>query len=480
MARRRKKPRLPIQVRLDRLEAKHTSGLRLDEDGQPASPAERWLVRAAPVGAVVEASPGRKKTARRRAIREPAADQVAPDCPVFGVCGGCQLQEMPLGRQRAEKERLIASLVGVSDGDGVQAHPIEGAPAAYGYRNKLELSWGARRYVPESALGPDGVKGIDLDGSFLGFHPPGWFGRIVPLEGCPLGTPAMNAAIARVAALGLAPAWNATTHEGLWRHLVLRDLGTADAPDLVVTVVTTTAATPDDLAPVVAALEDLPGLRGVLWVVTDRVSEVAQGELRATLWGRSDLEARLGGATFELPHDAFFQVNTAGAEVLVEVIRRALRAGADGRPGGLLLDLYCGVGALGLALAGDYDDLLGVELHEAAVETARHNAARNGVSGRWVAGPVEAVVPELGLTQATHVVVDPPRAGLHPKAAAFLASFDADVLVYVSCGPKSLGRDRAVLEAGGWRLTDLYGVDLFPQTHHTEAVGRFVRDRPGA
>ncbi|RME24141.1 MAG: hypothetical protein D6798_11925 [Deltaproteobacteria bacterium] len=95
-----------------------------------------------------------------------------------------------------------------------------------------------------------------------------------------------------------------------------------------------------------------------------------------------------------------------------------------------------------------------------------------------MAGPVEAVLPTLDLTRPLRVVVDPPRAGLHPKAADFLAGLDADVLVYVACNPASLGRDRAVLEAGGWELTDLWAVDLFPQTRHVEAVGRFRR-RPG-
>ena len=91
------------------------------------------------------------------------------------------------------------------------------------------------------------------------------------------------------------------------------------------------------------------------------------------------------------------------------------------------------------------------------------------------AGTVETVLPGLGIAGAQHILVDPPRAGLHPTAAGFLAQLQAHTLVYVACNPASLGRDREVLEEGGWKLDGLWTVDLFPQTPHVEAVGRFTR-----
>ena len=146
--------------------------------------------------------------------------------------------------------------------------------------------------------------------------------------------------------------------------------------------------------------------------------------------------------------------------------------------GGRLLDLYCGAGAIGLFLRDRFDEVIGVELNAAAVEDARQNAALNGVTGgvRFIAGAVEDVVTGaeggLGAAGAT-IIVDPPRAGLHPRAAAWLAGLSAERLVYVACKPASLARDRAILEAGGWRMRQLQAVDLFPQTGHVEAVARF-------
>ena len=138
------------------------------------------------------------------------------------------------------------------------------------------------------------------------------------------------------------------------------------------------------------------------------------------------------------------------------------------------MDLYCGTGTIGLWLSDHFDEVVGVERNLEAVEDARGNAARMGVTGvRFEGGAVEEVALAL---EADAIVVDPPRAGLHPKAVKWLAGLrTADRLIYVACQPRSLARDRVVLEAGGWRMVDLWTVDMFPQTGHTEAVARFER-----
>jgi 23S rRNA (uracil1939-C5)-methyltransferase len=117
---------------------------------------------------------------------------------------------------------------------------------------------------------------------------------------------------------------------------------------------------------------------------------------------------------------------------------------------------------------------VGVEEVAEAVADARRTADEAGIAhAEFRVGRVEDMLPDLA---GADVVVDPPRAGLHPRAAAALAAAPAATLVYVACAPASLGRDRAVLEAGGWRLTDVWPVDLFPQTAHLEMVGRFTRE----
>jgi len=453
MGRRRRK-RAEFPLTLDRLDFKGPSGL--DAQGR------RWRVRAAGVGATLQVRAGKKGSADRLELLEAAPDAVNPTCPLFGTCGGCQLQEMPLDAQRAAKADMVARVV------DFPVTAIDGAPAAYGYRNKLELSFGARRFVPDAEVRAHGKPDRDaIRGTFLGFHPPGWFSRIVDAEACPLGSPAMNAALAAVRACSPAPAWDNRAHTGTWRHVVLRE----GDDGVVVTLVTTSAATTDEVGTVAARLAELEVVTGVLWRVNDGVAEVATGELRAVLYGESTLTISSGGVTLQLPADAFFQVNIPGTELLLTRIGEALGE----RVGGTLLDLYCGVGTIGMALADRFDETVGIELFEGSILQARANADRLGIHGSWHVGAVETVIPTLDLPPILQIVVDPPRVGLHPKAAAFLAEVSADILVYVACKPESLARDRRLLEAGGWRLDRLWAVDLFPQTRHVEAVARFVR-----
>jgi 23S rRNA (uracil1939-C5)-methyltransferase len=278
----------------------------------------------------------------------------------------------------------------------------------------------------------------------------------------------MNALVAQARAhltRSALPPWDTRGHRGFWRHLLLRESQEGDRLVLVF------SAPPDDEALALAELSTLaaalPEVGGVLWLVNERVADAAVGELRAVLRGRPWLTERLGRLRLRLAPLDFFQTNTPGAEVLYEVVAEA--AGGGRR----LLDLYCGTGSIGLWLAPAFEEVIGVEVHAPAVESAARNAEVNGIGhARFLAGEVERVALDL---DGDVVVVDPPRAGLHPKAAGWLAALPARRLVYVACHPPSLGRDRAILEAGGWRLEALWTVDLFPQTGHVEAVARFVR-----
>ena len=148
---RRNKNREPITVKLTQLAPKGAVGL--DEAGRS------WRVWGAPIGATVTAWPGRKQTARRIEVVEPPPNMQAPPCPIFGLCGGCQFQEMELNPQRAAKLEMVERLV------SHPSEPIRGADQGYGYRNKLEPSFGVRRYLPEAE------KDGDPHGNWLGFHP---------------------------------------------------------------------------------------------------------------------------------------------------------------------------------------------------------------------------------------------------------------------------------------------------------------------
>ena len=475
MARRRHLP--PFEFEVEGL-GKGGAGVGRAPDGRPVQ------ARPAPPGSRVAVVPYASKRgvwlARRSHLVRPAPGGVAPRCAVFGLCGGCALQELDLASQRAAKRD--AAIADVAEGLGVSAaslaerclvHPTRGADQAYGYRNKVELTFAPSRYLDEAAH----AAGESIRGRWLGFHAQGRFDRAVDAARCELIDDAANALLGALRRLVLVeddqPLWDARAHTGIWRHALLRRADATGQP--LVGLYTSSSADPAAVARVAEGLRATalpPGqrLRGVLWIVNDGVADVARGETRE-VFGEATLTERLGGVDFELSVESFFQTNTPGAEVLARTVAEALGGG-----GGVLLDLYCGIGSLGLAIGGAFDRIVGVEEVEAAIADARVNAARAGVEGTWLAARVEdaldALEPEL---EGAAIVVDPPRAGLHPRVARRLAAVRSARLVYVACKPGSLGRDAAVLEAGGWRLTDLFTVDLFPQTGHVEMVARVER-----
>ncbi len=404
---------------------------------------------------------------------QPPPSAMEPRCGDFGLCGGCALQELTLQAQRRAKHDMLLRHVGPTD--GIRVHPIIGPEAPWAYRNKVELAFGTRRYLSEE----DHLAGKPIDGRFLGFHAPGRFDRVVDVQRCELVPENTNSIIKAVhhhlAHSALEP-WDVRTHTGFWRHLVLRESRTGEC---LVAIYTAPPRDPELAAAELGALaEAIHGARGVVWFVNERVADAATGQARAVLRGEPFIHERLGDLVFRLSPTAFFQTNTAAAEQLYGVVQTAAGTG-DG-----LLELYSGIGSLSTWLSPGFNKVVGVESNPEAVRDATFNARLNKRENvRFVAGEVEELLrldePCGGLQELCQgldvVVADPPRAGPHPRVARWLAGFPAHRLVYLACHPPSLGRDRPTLEAGGWHMTDLWTVDMFPHTGHIEAVALFAR-----
>lgn len=472
MSRRRKRLG-PFEVEITHL-GKGGAGVGLAPDGKPVR------VRPAPPGSRVAVVPsGRKKgtwIARRIARIRPPVEGVEPPCEAFGVCGGCTLQELGLEAQRRHKVVAARSDIEAAWGHPIPAevrvHPIRGTASGLHTRNKVELSFGTRRFLRES----EHRAGAPIEGRWLGFHAPGRFDRVADTERCWLISEGANALFTALRQAVLVedeqPLWDARAHTGVWRHALLRQ--GRNTGEHLVALYTTSSADDRAIERVAEALHavQLPDgerLVGLLHVINDGVADVARGELRRT-WGRGYLVEHLMGVDFDLSPQSFFQTTTEGAEVLYQAVGEAI-----GQRRSHLLDLYCGIGSIGLVLADRAERITGIEEVAAAVDDARKNAERAGISASYTAARVEDALDVFEGVADAVAVVDPPRVGLHPKVARRLARWSGDTLVYVACKPASLGRDAAILAEGGWRLTELWPVDLFPQTGHLEVVARFVR-----
>jgi 23S rRNA (uracil1939-C5)-methyltransferase len=406
-------------------------------------------------------------------------DQVAPPCRHFGLCGGCAWQHLAYERQVAAKAAQVRDCL-VRLG-GIEAPPLEAplaAPEPYGYRNKMEFSFSDGVWRDEPGGGP---------GFGLGMHVRGRFDRVLRQEECPIAPPWMAEVAVTVREAAEAsgmPPWGAREPSGFFRFLVLRD-GRNTGERMVNLITYPPRPGSDDDAVARRVLNTVasrhPGITSLLHGTTASRATVAFCETWTAVSGPDVIHEELLGARFAIGPNTFFQTNTRQAERLFTAALEFAGPRVEHA-----WDLYCGVGALTLPLAGRAERVVGVELIEASVAAARANAAANGVENvRFVTADMKASIRPDGLYDADGtrvaerpdlVLVDPPRDGLHADVTAALAALAPPRIVYVSCNPATLARDAARLREGNYRMERAVAVDMFPETTHVEMVAAFTRD----
>jgi 23S rRNA (uracil1939-C5)-methyltransferase len=407
--------------------------------------------------------------ARLESIESSTADRVEAPCPHVIRCGGCRFQDLDYRAQCQAKERQVREalthLAGLED---PPVRPIVPAPEPFGYRNKMEFS-----FHPD----PEGR-------ARLGLHERGTFDRVFELEDCLLPsrlTVTIVKLTQRHAATHGWRAYHPRLHQGDVRFLVVRHLPHTDQCAVHLVATRLDVAGLSEWAQAVAACS--PAVRTVSLLLNRSRANVAHGEAEHLLIGDGVVEERLLGLAFEAGAAAFLQTNSRQAEALYTA---ALEA-ASLTQSETVLDLYSGTGTLTLLLARSAREAIGVESEPEAVEAARANAARNGIgNARFVAGEARRVLREWARGERQDpvkpdvVVVDPPRAGLHPRVVARVAELAPRRVVYVSCNPATLARDLKDFAALEYRLETLTPFDMFPHTPHIECVGRLVRGVVGS
>jgi len=381
-------------------------------------------------------------------ITQPSPWRVAARCPHFGVCGGCASQNLSYDRQLANKAQQIREAIEHIGGLDVEVLPTLGMPEPWHYRNKMEFAFG------EGDGGP-----------YLGLMERASYERVTEIEQCFLATPRMMQAARRVETFARSAglyAYRPRDRTGTLRHLVVRE--GRRTGDLMLNLVTTSAVNPSTT--LASAVADLAPTT-VLWSHNDTWGSVVRGDRVTVLSGSGNISERIGHLTLIVGPFSFLQTNSEMVEVLYATIAgQAALTGSE-----TVLDLYCGVGSIGLYLARQARRVVGIESVAEAINDARQNAEQNNITNaRFECAAVEDLSTlTYGAINPDVIVIDPPRAGLHPRLLAELRALAAPRLVYVSCNPAALARDLKAL-SDVYRIGRVQPVDMFPHTWHVESV----------
>ncbi len=411
--------------------------------------------------------------ARIEEVLRPSADRVEPRCVYFGTCGGCRLQNVAYDRQIEAKREQVADLL---ERIGRFKDPPVAAtlpsPSPFFYRNKMEFSFGNRRWLTTEEIAEEGR--VDRDFA-LGLNIPGRFDRILDLHECHLQSEWTPRLVNRVRKLALEEGWEAydtIENRGFLRNLIVR---TTRHTGQTMVVLVTTSSDPNRVEILTRCLqEEFPEVTTLINSVNSTRSPVSSGEQDLVVFGPGYIEEMMGDLRLRITPSVFFQPNSLQAERLFGVVAELSRATADD----LLFDLYCGLGSIGLLLASRVRRVVGVESYPEAVRLASLNAAQNSVRNAvfHCGDALMALKPDF---QRRHgrpdvVILDPPRVGLHPDVTQALIRTKPSRIVYTSCNPATLARDLQLLSEH-YELEAVQPVDMFPQTYHIEAVAALGR-----
>ena len=358
-------------------------------------------------------------------VVEPSPNRTEPKCPYFGTCGGCLLQHIPYTEQVRFKSDKLSKILGFD----VEVIP---SPRIYGHRNRIDVVISTRG---------------------IGFRRRGTWWDAVDIEWCPVFGESSGRVLRSLREFieDFRPSlYEIRGSEGFLRYIVIRE--GKFTGELMVNLVTSEGELPQKFP------EYFDYATSVYWSVNRTSSDVSYGEIER-FWGSEFIREKLDDVTYLIHPNSFFQTNSHQAVTLVRKVAELV-------DGGKVLDLYSGVGTFGIYLAKRGLDVEGIEVNPFAVEMARKNVELNGVDATFRVGEDKDVE---NLSEYETIIVDPPRAGLHPKLIKKILKDKPQSIVYVSCNPKTLKANLDEL-AGIYSLETAVGIDMFPHTPHVETV----------
>ena len=414
--------------------------------------------------------------------------RVTPKCPISEKCGGCQIQSLSYEKQLELKERKITEnliRIGGFSPEFIKEHmdPIVGMEEPFHYRNKAQYP-----------IGTD--KGNQ---PIAGFYA-GRTHSIIPNTKCYLGAEEneeiLNIILSYMKEYKV-EAYDETTGKGLIRHVLIRK-GFSTGELMVCLVINKNITELPYQESLIRKLAEIPGVKSISLNINTENTNVIMGNKVHTIWGETTISDIIhvrdmqkegypftGDAlTFKISPLSFYQVNPVQTEKLYSLALEY--AGLTGKE--TVWDLYCGIGTISLFMAGSAKQVYGVEIVPQAIDDAKENAERNGITNaRFFVGKAEEVLPafyegKIGDKKASDdmlhpdvIVVDPPRKGCDEACLSTMLKMQPERIVYVSCDSATLARDLKILCDGGYEIQKIRGVDQFAMTVHVETVVQLSR-----
>ena len=397
----------------------------------------------------------------------PSAHRLEPFCSHFGICGGCKWQPLPYEMQlQAKQQQVYDQLVRIGHLDVPEIQPIAGSEKTVGYRNKLEFTFSSRRWI-EAGEDPESLSREDRVG--LGFHVGRFFDKVLDIKKCylqPEPSDAIRLFIRKYAVEHGLAFFDIRNHQGLLRNMIIRNNLKGDVM-LILCFYHEDEKARTALLDAVAG--EFPRIRSLWYVINGKANDSIADQECILYKGEDAIYEEMEGLRFKIGPKSFYQTNSLQACKLYGITREF----ADLHGGETVYDLYTGTGTIAQFVSGKASKVIGIEYVPEAIADARINAANNGITNcEFFAGDMKDVLTDNFI--AVHgkpdvIILDPPRAGIHPDVAKVILNAAPRRIVYVSCNPASQARDLAIL-CEKYRITAVRPVDMFPHTHHVENV----------
>ncbi len=393
--------------------------------------------------------------------------RVEPVCQHFGACGGCKWQNMNYDRQLFYKnQEVFNNLKRIGKIELPDFEPILGSAKQFFYRNKMEFGFSDTRWMTDAEI----QSGVEFDNkNALGFHIPRMWDKILDIEKCHLQEDPSNAIrneIKRFATENNITFFNARSHEGLLRTLMLRTASTGEIMVLI-QFYREDKAQRELLLNHIA--EQFPQITSLQYVINGKANDTLYDQDIKLYKGRDYILEEMEGLHFSINAKSFYQTNSDQAYELYKITREF--AGLTGDE--VVYDLYTGTGTIAQFVSKQAKKVIGVEAVPEAIADAKENAKRNNITNcEFYVGDMKNVFNDEFIAQHGQpdvVITDPPRDGMHKDVVEQLLKIGAQRIVYVSCNSATQARDLALMDEQ-YKVTRVRPVDMFPQTHHVENV----------